>query len=404
MSDGQQGATVDTSDPGALLAQYRPFVQYDSLEPYYTDSAAVITDHPGNALKRVDGTVLAMAGAAAGTGVPPLNLAFLGPSSYPTGEQALPSDFIGETSNYVAAAQQMHALAGYANRVHGRVAGPPGDTWLQYWFFMYYDDPGFLDLGRHEGDIEMIQLHLDASGQPDVVSYAQHRSGIRASWDEVETEAVAPVVYSARGTHASMMRGGTQISDRSFIPDHNDGRGPRVQLELIELSEAQTPWAFWPGNWGGTHPKIQILGKEGIEANSPFALTKHPAWEDPDAFHQSCDEVDLPRIGAEHTSGLPVPLMPNLEVSPAPQDGAVRIKYTLPRAAGAAVPARLVIGVDSSGGKLPPTTMTIHHPGGSGEVEAAVDPGAGPVMVRATTQSSKGAVSETREEPLQGAA
>jgi hypothetical protein len=35
--------------------QYRPFVQYDSLESYHTDSAGVITDHPGNSLKRLDG-------------------------------------------------------------------------------------------------------------------------------------------------------------------------------------------------------------------------------------------------------------------------------------------------------------------------------------------------------------
>ena len=55
-----------SADPAALLATYRPVVQYDSLESYYTDWAAVITDHPGNALKRVDGTVIATPGRRAG--------------------------------------------------------------------------------------------------------------------------------------------------------------------------------------------------------------------------------------------------------------------------------------------------------------------------------------------------
>ena len=96
----------------------------------------------------------------------------------------LATDFIGETrGDYVTAARQMHAKPGYANKAHGRIVEQDGLTWLQYWFFMYYDDPGFLGLGTHEGDVEMIQIRLDAAGQPDVVSYAQHRSGVRAPWN-----------------------------------------------------------------------------------------------------------------------------------------------------------------------------------------------------------------------------
>jgi hypothetical protein len=393
------------ADLAALLAQYRPFVQYDSLEPYYTDSAAVITDHTGNALKRVDGTVLAMAGAPSGGAVPPLTLDFLRPDTYPTGQPALATDFIGETADYVAAAHEMHGRPGYANKVHGRIVEEPGDTWLQYWFFMYYDDPGFLDLGRHEGDMEMIQVHLDSAGQPDIVTYAQHRSGLRAPWDEVELQNGAPVVFSARGTHASMMRGGTQFSERSFIPDHNDGLGPRVQLELVEISETDTPWAFWPGNWGGTKPKIRILGKEGIEANSPFAMGAHPAWKKPTAFNDGCDQADLPPVGAQMGAERAAPPAPELHVETVPGGGAVNIKYAIsPPAAGAPDASQLVIGVDSSGGRLPPAVTVIHHPGESGELEADVDPVGGPVVVRGTTHSAEGAVSATSEVQADGGA
>lgn len=402
MAGGQPAAAFD---PAVLLAQYRPVVQYDSLEPYYTDSAAVITDHPGNALKRGDGTVLAMAGAPGGGAVPPLTLAFLRPDRYPTGDPALATDFVGETADYVAAAREMHGLPGYANKAHGFIVEEPDDTWLQYWFFMYYDDPGVFDLGRHEGDMEMIQLHLDPAGRPDMVTYAQHRSGVRAQWDEVELQDGAPVVFSARGTHASMLRGGTEFSDRSFLPDHNDGRGPRVQLELVEISETGTPWAFWPGNWGGTKPKIRILGREGIQANSPAAMATHPAWKNATAFNDSCTQAHLPPIGAEMGAERAAPPMPELRVQTVPEGGAVNIKYTIPPpAAGAPAPSQLVIGVDSSGGRLPPAVTVIHHPGESGELEADVDPDGGPVMVRGTTNSDDGAVSTTKEVPANGGA
>jgi hypothetical protein len=390
---------VSSYDPAALLAQYRPVVQYDSLESFYTDWAAVITDHPGNALKRADGTVIAVAAAAPDAGsVPLLNLAFLRPDVYPNGEPVLATDFVGETAgDYVTAARVMHAMPGYANKVHGRVVTEQGVTWLQYWFFMYYDNPGFLDLGRHEGDMEMIQIRLDASGQPDVANYAQHRSGLKAPWDEIETQDGAPVVFSARGTHASMMRSGTLVSDRSFIPDHNDARGPRVQLDLISLSPADTPWAFWPGHWGGTKPNDEVLGKLGVEANSPAAMTAHAAWQDPNAFYNSCAQADLPPIGEQHTSGLPIPSAPELEVRPAPEGGAVQVDYTIPSSPDAPPPDRLVVAVDSSGGQLPPATTVVPDPGPSGQLQTRVAPGARTVTVLGTTHSAEGAVSRTAQ-------
>jgi hypothetical protein len=95
--------------------------------------------------------------------------------------------------------------------------------------------------------------------------------------------------------------------------------------------------------------------------------------------------------------------MPELQVQRVPEGGAVNIKYTIPPPAeGAPAPSRLVIGVDSSGGRLPPVVTVIHHPGESGELEADVDPDAGPVMVRGTTHSDDGAVSTTKEVPANG--
>jgi len=228
-------------DAPALLALHRPFVQYDSLESYYTDWAAVITDRPSNVLKRADGTVLAAAGPPTAN-VLALNLAFLHPTTYPTGQSVQGTDYLAEVgSDYVSQARAMHARPGYANKAHGRVVVKAGVTWLQYWFFMYYDDPGFLDLGTHEGDVEMIQVRLDASGTPDAVTYAQHRSGVRASWAQVEQKGASPVVYSARGTHASLL---LQALARMAL----ELARPLFRASMSKLASAiEESLAKWPG-------------------------------------------------------------------------------------------------------------------------------------------------------------
>ena len=146
--------------PRRCLQRYRPELRYDSLESFFADSAAVITDRPGNVLKRKDGTIIAAATPKAGQAQ--LGLAFLAQQHYTNGQPVAQDDYLDEVgSDYVAQSRQIRSRPGYGDRVHGRVASSGGSTWLQYWFFMYYDDPGFLGFGTHEGDIEMIQLQLD---------------------------------------------------------------------------------------------------------------------------------------------------------------------------------------------------------------------------------------------------
>ena len=179
------------------------------------------------------------------------------------------------------------------------------------------------------------------------VTYAQHRSGVTANWNEVETEGASPVVYSARGTHASLLRAGDfVVSDRSLLPDHNDGKGQRVRLDLVQLSEGQTPWAFSPGTWGGTKPDSQVLGKVGVEANSPAALGHHLAWSGQAKFHASCDAADLPPIGQIHTAELAAPPQPTLQAKHIVSRGVVRVKYDISSPPSGPPARSLVIGVD----------------------------------------------------------
>ena len=289
----------------------------------------------------------------------------------------------------------MHALPRYANKVHGRVVRQAGVNWLQYWFFMYYDDPGFLGVGAHQGDVELIQLRLAASGQPDAVTYAQHRSGVTADWDQVETHTLSPVVYISRGTHASMLRAGDLFSDRSLVPDHNDAHGPRVQLDLIPLSEAETPWAFWPGNWGGTRPASQLLGETGTHASSPAGLPQRAAWTDPAGFHAACEPADPPPIGQRHVTDLPAPPAPLLDAEHDAEEGVVKIRYDIPTGPPDASPSALVIGVDASDGRLPPATNVVKLAGATGELEVPAGFDEQPVRITATVHADNGAIGPT---------
>lgn len=383
------------SQPGlvTLLQRYRPVVQYDSLESYYADSAAVIANRPGNVLRRRDGSAIA--------GSPPLGLDYLRPVRYPNGQPVAATDYIDETGgDPAAAARAMHAQPQYADRVHGRaVIDSAGATWLQYWLFMYYDDPGALGFGTHEGDIEMVQVRLGGGGEPDLATYSQHRSGLRATWDQVEkvptADGAAPITYSARGSHANMLRAGTVISGRSFLPDHNDGRGRRVRPDLIVLSDAGTPWALWPGSWGGTRAS-GVLGDVGIAANSPTAPCRHTPWNDPAGFHASCDVPDdLPPPGAATGTDRAAPPTPALTVEPVA--GATLVHYSIPAAPRGPAPEKIVVGLTSPDDSAPAATVTADVRGPSGTV--VLPPrGAGlPTEVRATTHSAQGVASATAQ-------
>lgn len=83
---------------------------------------------------------------------------------------------------------------------------------LQYWFFYPFNDG--LVLFDHEGDWERVTVQLDRGGDPSALLLAQHgdtRPGARRSWSEVERLGDHPIIWSARGTHAS-------YPDRASVP------------------------------------------------------------------------------------------------------------------------------------------------------------------------------------------
>ena len=265
-----------------LLERHRPVLQYDSLESCRADAVETICDFaaPGrsNTLHRADGTLIA---AAAPSGDEPrLGLDFLGPT-YPGGEIAAPGDYLDECGgSHAADARSMRERMGHGDVVYGRARRDgKGRLWLQYWFFYYYDDRGLLGLEQHEGDWEMVQLRIGDDGLPDEATFAQHLQAQSLRWDQLELadDAPAPVVFPARGSHASLPRPGS--SEAPVVPDHNDGLGPRLRPRLVTIADDGPDWVLWPGRWGSTRRR------EYFEADSPRGPRDHPQWWDPAELH-----------------------------------------------------------------------------------------------------------------------
>lgn len=320
----------------ALLRRHRPVLQYDSVESCRADSVATICDvvaaGRSNSLHRADGSVIAA--ALPGPGESLLSAEFLGGPRYANGEPARSGDYLDECGG--AHAKDALAIRGrdpatYADVVYGRARHDRlGGLWLQYWFFYYFEDRGLLGLERREGDWEMVQLRLGAGGAPEAATFAQHRGAERLRWDQVELalteDGQAPVVYPARGSHASLPRPGSYAAP--LLADHNDGLGPRLRPRLVPIADDGPGWVLWPGRWGSTRRR------EHFEAESPRGPRRRPQWWDPAAFHEEA----APWTGEPLAAADGAPPAPQLEARL--EDGLALISYGFP--AGGAAAARLV--------------------------------------------------------------
>jgi hypothetical protein len=316
-----------------LLERFKPQVRYDSLEAFFADDAAEMVLNPGNALSE-GGKITS--GAA-------LVLDLLEPGGNRDSRLSISgTDYRSQYVRLVSARPELR------DRVYGRVLRGEKATWLQYWLFYFYDDPTLIaHLGAHEGDWEMIQLRIPRGAQePDVAVYAQHSYANRCDWRTVEKVDGRPVVYPARGSHASYFKPGLYDTGAWF--DVADGQGPCPELTLEVIDDERPPWVRWGGHWGDTKPKAPWLTKllpflKGAEADSPSGPGPHAQWKDPDDFLLKASERIEPR------GKLPVEL---------DQLGnQLRVAYDLGRSESRAA-SWLVVNVRSEG--MPPRSFTIH--------------------------------------------
>jgi hypothetical protein len=354
---------------GARLERHRPRLRYDSQETFFADSASEWTDAPANVLQRRDGTVLAEAREAGGRRA--LSLALLAPGRYrdPARSPVRRDDCIGHCGrDYVQAARRLHALPRYGNRMYGRASrGSDGRVWLQYWFFYFYNDYNLIGpligAGLHEGDWETVQLRLDATGAtPDLAVYAQHKGAEARRWPLVQRDGVRPIVYPARGSHASYFEAADDHWTGHWF-DHADGRRatPELTLVVVEETDRAFDWIRWPGAWGDTRK-----GASPLDSGSPVGPGAHPQWADPHLLllkAQQPERFDVP----------PQPPGPPPTAPPAPsialaRDGIVlHVAYDCPGWPAERTPAGLVVTINSPQEPLPPAAhrVPISTPSGS---------------------------------------
>jgi len=266
------GAGRAAAEEIALLERHRPVLRYDRQYDYRAASVLGAVENPGNILRRFDGEVLARAG-----GEPALSLELL--AAYPAGLAPRRDDCLAMAPDVLGDARRMEGEERYAGRLYGRVVEDSGRTWLQYWFWLYYNPKNLFGFGKHEGDWELVQLGLGADGEPELAAYSQHSSGEtrRFSAGEVQVEerdgGLHPVVYVASLSHAAYFEPGTHPYPSGI--DHAYGDGP---VDFLPV-ERPGPWVEWPGAWGSS--ERAIAGRLG---NGPPSPARQAKWGNPAGF------------------------------------------------------------------------------------------------------------------------
>ena len=335
-----------------------------------SDSAAQYTDAPGIELRRgppAAGGAGAVIARAQPTGDEPrLTLDFLGPQTYGNGAKVEKTDVLSVRGRdyreqYVRLRTSRPDLR---NRMYGRAVEAGGRLWLQYWLWYFYNDYQLaLGYGTHEGDWELVQLRMH-EGVPDVAVYAQHRHGEKRAWADVEKlddEPDRPVVYVARGSHASYFEPGFHQTEAWYDISDGKRKAPRLALEIVD--ETTHPWLRWPGRWGDT---ARRSGKSELDQPSPTGPGMKKHWREPGALLAGARPSQV--RGGAHA--------PDVRITRGPGNR-LRIAYDF---SGRETPVRaLVVTVNSRDEKgVPPMTHTFEDVAGASrgtlETDIVVDP------------------------------
>jgi hypothetical protein len=216
----------------------------------------------------------------------------------------------------------------------------------------------------------MIQIHL-AREKPDRAVYAQHSVAEGRDWRQVDLlpNTQRPIVYVARGSHASYFEPGTQWTGHWF--DHADGkrRSPEPRLVVVDETVPEFRWVRWPGRWGDTK-----AGKNPLDSNSPTGLGAKPHWDDPLKLEGSTRAQAREAAGPEGPPPLP-PAPPRITAEWA--DGEVELRYRVFPTHGQDWPDGLVVTINSPDEAEPPISERFEigdEHEGVVEIRTPVDP------------------------------
>jgi hypothetical protein len=274
--DGSVGTPAEvplglTEAERAMLERHKPILRFDRQYDYRAASVLGAVENRGNLLRTGHGELVGRAGDDPG-----LSLELL--ATYPNEFEAGEDDCLCLAPDPLGDARSMEADPRYAGRLYGRVVPDmtDGRTWLQYWFWLYYNPKNLFGFGKHEGDWEMVQVGLGKDDQPEVATYAQHTGGEARAWRNVQVEQGRPVVYVASLSHASYFREGTHPYPVGI--DHAYGDGPPQDDLPVEPFGA---WVDWMGRWGSSE---RAIGR-GLGHGPRSPRYQGDKWERPGAFH-----------------------------------------------------------------------------------------------------------------------
>jgi hypothetical protein len=261
---------ANAQTPQELANQFSPVLRFTSGEKFYPTSTDYIITSSTLKQRATDGTSTTVTDNPT-----PSNL-----GSYAGTDLFLDNKL--ETFENIAEdyAEKADTIGYYA---YVRIVTSGSTKTIQYWLFYVFNNG---PLNDHQGDLEVIQIFLDGSNNPQQALYSQHGAGENAAWGDVEKQDTHPIVYVAQGSHANFFRPyqGKMGIESDIVS--NDGKTiTPTDLNLIMLGEQgshppEQSWLDFAGRWGywGTDedaavgragPLGPIFNQDGIRWASP---------------------------------------------------------------------------------------------------------------------------------------
>lgn len=170
----------------------------------------------------------------------------------------------------------------YGNTVYYKIHNTSSITVIQYWMFYAFNSG---ELNQHEGDWEMVQVVIPASGEK-WVAYSQHHSGQRATWDLVEKEGNHIKVYVSRGSHANFLRSYSGKLGVGMGSDYVGANGRILRpgdYELVNLDNQI--WLNYDGLWGELD-NVEDLFTGQAGSQDPKFREDGSMWDNPVSWGQ----------------------------------------------------------------------------------------------------------------------
>lgn len=227
-------------------------------------------DHQVAARRRVDARRLGSGGYRHQIAYPPLLACRHHGRSFRSNERVRPRDGVAGGEGFFL--NLPNALRGRGS-AHAPVYYDyqPG-RYVTYWFFYAFNDAP-TQAFDHEGDWEQISVRLDARNRATAVAFFAHGSPCTLPIGEVQRRQGHPVVFSAKGTHASYWRAGS--FHHGF--DHT-ARGTAWRTWQHPDDVRARPWFGYGGAWGE-------VGTLGTDTTGPLGPSRFKAAAPRDWSH-----------------------------------------------------------------------------------------------------------------------